>query len=206
MPARVASHCVRAESDVTSRRHLEQAMVERRNGLTYADSGIDIDAGNRLVDLIKPMVRATARPGADPEIGGFGGLFDLKAAGFKDPILVAATDGVGTKVKIAIETGLHGGIGVDLVAMSVNDLVLQGAEPLFFLDYFACGKLDPEATASIVAGIAEGCRESGCALMGGETAEMPGLNKDGDYALAAFGGAAADRGTLLPRADIAAGD
>ena len=133
-------------------------MIDRKNGLTYADSGVDIDAGNRLVDLIKPMVRATARAGADAEIGGFGGLFDLKAAGFKDPILVAATDGVGTKVKIAIETGLHGGIGIDLVAMSVNDLVVQGAEPLFFLDYFACGKLDPEATAAIVAGIAEGCR------------------------------------------------
>ncbi len=163
-------------------------MVERRNGLTYADSGVDIDAGNRLVDLIKPMVRATARAGTEAEIGGFGGLFDLKAAGFKDPVLVAATDGVGTKVKIAIETGLHGGIGIDLVAMSVNDLVVQGAEPLFFLDYFACGKLDPEATAAIVAGIAEGCRESGCALIGGETAEMPGLYKDGDYDLAGLCG------------------
>ena len=119
-------------------------MIDRKNGLTYADSGVDIDAGNRLVDLIKPMVRATARAGADAEIGGFGGLFDLKAAGFKDPVLVAATDGVGTKLKIAIETGLHGGIGIDLVAMSVNDLVVQGAEPLFFLDYFACGKLDPD--------------------------------------------------------------
>ena len=181
-------------------------MIDRKNGLTYADSGVDIDAGNRLVDLIKPMVRATARAGADAEIGGFGGLFDLKAAGFKDPVLVAATDGVGTKVKIAIETGLHGGIGIDLVAMSVNDLVVQGAEPLFFLDYFACGKLDPEAAAAIVAGIAEGCRESGCALIGGETAEMPGLYKDGDYDLAGFAVGAAERGTLLPRADIAAGD
>ena len=174
-------------------------MTDRKNGLTYADSGVDIDAGNRLVDLIKPMVRATARAGADAEIGGFGGLFDLKAAGFKDPVLVAATDGVGTKVKIAIETGLHDGIGIDLVAMSVNDLVVQGAEPLFFLDYFACGKLDPEATAAIVAGIAEGCRESGCALIGGETAEMPGLYKDGDYDLAGFAVGAAERGTLLPR-------
>ncbi len=152
------------------------------------------------------MVRATARAGADAEIGGFGGLFDLKAAGFKDPILVAATDGVGTKVKIAIETGLHGGIGIDLVAMSVNDLVVQGAEPLFFLDYFACGKLDPEATAAIVAGIAEGCRESGCALIGGETAEMPGLYKDGDYDLGGFAVGAAERGTLLPSSDIAVGD
>src|ERR1700681_3796674 len=175
MPARVASHCVRAESDVTSRHHLEQAMIERKNGLTYADSGVDIDAGNRLVDLIKPMVRATARPGAEAEIGGFGGLFDLKAAGFADPILVAATDGVGTKVKIAIETGRHDTIGIDLVAMSVNDLVVQGAEPLFFLDYFACGKLDPKVGAAVVKGIAAACREAGCALIGGETAEMPGL-------------------------------
>src|SRR3954451_13108608 len=181
-------------------------MVDRKNGLTYADSCVDIDAGNRLVDLIKPMVRATARTGADAEIGGFGGLFDLKAAGFNDPVLVAATDGVGTKVKIAIETGMHGGIGIDLVAMSVNDLVVQGAEPLFFLDYFACGKLDPEAAASIVAGIAEGCRESGCALIGGETAEMPGLYQAGDYDLAGFAVGAAERGTLLPRGDIAAGD
>jgi len=181
-------------------------MGERKNGLTYADSGVDIDAGNRLVDLIKPMVRATARAGTSAEIGGFGGLFDLKAAGFKDPVLVAATDGVGTKVKIAIDTALHGGIGIDLVAMSVNDLVVQGAEPLFFLDYFACGKLDPEATAAIVAGIAEGCRESGCALIGGETAEMPGLYKDGDYDLAGFAVGAAERGALLPRPDIRAGD
>lgn len=181
-------------------------MTHPKNGLTYADAGVDIDAGNRLVDMIKPMVRATARAGADAEIGGFGGLFDLKAAGFKDPVLVAATDGVGTKVKIAIETGIHSGIGIDLVAMSVNDLVVQGAEPLFFLDYFACGKLDPEATATIVAGIAEGCRESGCALIGGETAEMPGLYKDGDYDLAGFAVGAAERGTLLPSKDIEVGD
>ena len=181
-------------------------MTDQKKGLTYAGAGVDIDAGNRLVDLIKPMVRATARPGADAEIGGFGGLFDLKAAGFKDPILVAATDGVGTKVKIAIEANVHNGIGIDLVAMSVNDLVVQGAEPLFFLDYFACGKLDPEATASIVAGIAEGCRESGCALIGGETAEMPGLYKDGDYDLGGFAVGAAERGTLLPAKDMAVGD
>lgn len=181
-------------------------MTDKKSGLSYADAGVDIDAGNRLVDMIKPLVRATARAGADAEIGGFGGLFDLKAAGFKDPVLVAATDGVGTKVKIAIDTGLHNGIGIDLVAMSVNDLVVQGAEPLFFLDYIACGKLDPEAAAAIVAGIAEGCRESGCALIGGETAEMPGLYKYGDYDLAGFAVGAAERGTLLPSKDIAAGD
>jgi phosphoribosylformylglycinamidine cyclo-ligase len=181
-------------------------MTDKNNGLTYAGAGVDIDAGNRLVDLIKPMVRATARAGADAEIGGFGGLFDLNAAGFTDPILVAANDGVGTKVKIAIETGMHDTIGIDLVAMSVNDLVVQGAEPLFFLDYFACGKLDPETAAAIVAGIAEGCREAGCALIGGETAEMPGLYKDGDYDLAGFAVGAAERGTLLPGRDITAGD
>ncbi len=181
-------------------------MTDRNNSLTYAGAGVDIDAGNRLVDLIKPMVRATARAGAEAEIGGFGGLFDLKAAGFADPVLVAANDGVGTKVKIAIETGIHDTIGIDLVAMSVNDLVVQGAEPLFFLDYFACSKLDPETAAAIVAGVAEGCREAGCALIGGETAEMPGLYKDGDYDLAGFAVGAAERGSLLPGRDIAAGD
>src|SRR6202521_3475753 len=206
MRAPLASHCASAESDVTSRHHLELGMIDRQNGLTYADSGVDIDAGNRLVDLIKPMVRATARAGTGAEIGGFGGLFDLKAAGFSDPILGAATDGVGNQGKIAGETSRHDTIGIDLVAMSVNDLVVQGAEPLFFLDYFACGKLDPAAAAAIVAGIAEGCRESGCALIGGETAEMPGLYRDGDYDLAGFAVGAAERGTLLPRPDIAAGD
>ncbi|MDP3547961.1 MAG: phosphoribosylformylglycinamidine cyclo-ligase [Phreatobacter sp.] len=176
------------------------------NGLTYSQAGVDIDAGNRMVDMIKPLVRATARPGADAEIGGFGGLFDLKAAGFKDPVLVAANDGVGTKIKIAIETGKHDTIGIDLVAMCVNDLVVQGAEPLFFLDYFATGKLSPEAAAQVVKGIALGCRQAGCALIGGETAEMPGLYADGDYDLAGFSVGAAERGTLLPRQDVKAGD
>jgi phosphoribosylformylglycinamidine cyclo-ligase len=167
---------------------------------------VDIDAGARMVDLIKPLVRATRRRGADAEIGGFGGLFDLKAAGFSDPILVAANDGVGTKVKIAVESGIHGTVGIDLVAMCVNDLVVQGAEPLFFLDYFATGKLDPETGAEIVKGIAAGCLEAGAALIGGETAEMPGVYGGGDYDLAGFAVGAAERGDLLPRNSIAAGD
>ncbi len=181
-------------------------MHDKRNGLTYAHAGVDIDAGNRMVELIKPLVRATARPGADAEIGGFGGLFDLKRAGFRDPVLVAGTDGVGTKVKIAVESGRHDTIGIDLVAMSVNDLVVQGAEPLFFLDYFACGKLDPALGAAVVQGIAEGCRQARCALIGGETAEMPGMYTGEDYDLAGFAVGAAERDALLPRADIAAGD
>jgi phosphoribosylformylglycinamidine cyclo-ligase len=171
----------------------------------YAASGVDIDAGNRLVELIKPLVRRTSRAGTSAEIGGFGGLFDLKAAGYSDPILVAATDGVGTKVKIAIETSRHDTIGFDLVAMSVNDLIVQGAEPLFFLDYFACRKLDPAVGAAVVAGVAAACREVNCALIGGETAEMPSVYHGSDYDLAGFAVGAVERTQVLPR-DVAAGD
>jgi phosphoribosylformylglycinamidine cyclo-ligase len=181
-------------------------MMTKKTSLTYADAGVDIDAGNALVETIKPLVRATRRRGADAEIGGFGGLFDLKAAGFIDPILVAANDGVGTKVRIAIETGVHDTIGVDLVAMCVNDLIVQGAEPLFFLDYYASGKLDGAVAAAVVKGIAAGCVEAGAALIGGETAEMPGLYAGADYDLAGFSVGAVERGALLPKAGIAPGD
>lgn len=183
----------------------EIAMQDKARGLTYSDAGVDIDAGNRLVEMIRPAVRATRRPGADGEIGGFGGVFDLKAAGFTDPVLVAANDGVGTKVKIAIESGMHATIGIDLVAMCVNDLIVQGAEPLFFLDYYATGKLDPTVAASVVKGISDGCVMAGCALLGGETAEMPGLYSRSDYDLAGFAVGAAERKNLLPRA-VEAGD
>src|SRR4051812_36947613 len=177
-----------------------------RTPLTYADSGVSIDAGNALVRAIGPLAKSTARPGADAQLGGFGGIFDLKAAGYEDPLLVAANDGVGTKVKLAIETGRHDGIGIDLVAMCANDLIVQGAEPLFFLDYYATGKLDQAIAAAVVASIADGCRTAGCALIGGETAEMPGMYAEGDYDLAGFCVGAVDRDKVLTGADIRAGD
>ena len=174
-------------------------METNKPPLTYADAGVDIDAGNALVHAIKPLIAATRRPGADGSVGGFGGIFDLAATGYRDPLLVAANDGVGTKLKIAIDTGIHHTIGIDLVAMCVNDLIVQGAEPLFFLDYFATGLLENGIAEQVIAGIADGCQQAGCALIGGETAEMPGMYQAGDYDLAGFCVGAVERDELLPR-------
>jgi len=178
-----------------------------KNGLTYADAGVNIDEGDRLIDRIKPLVKATQRLGADGSIGGFGGAFDLKAAGFKDPVLVSGTDGVGTKLRIAIDTGILNTVGIDLVAMCVNDVLANGAEPLFFLDYFATGHLETDKAVAVVEGIAEGCKQSGAALIGGETAEMPGMYEAGDFDLAGFVVGAVERDEMLPRHnDMEAGD
>lgn len=181
-------------------------MEGKNSPYTYADAGVSIEAGNALVKAIAPLAKATARPGATSELGGFGGFFDPKAAGYKDPLLVAANDGVGTKLKLAIEFDKHDTVGIDLVAMCVNDLIVQGAEPLFFLDYFATGKLENGIAERVVAGIADGCKQAGCALIGGETAEMPGMYADGDYDLAGFCVGAVERGEQLTGDKVAAGD
>jgi phosphoribosylformylglycinamidine cyclo-ligase len=185
---------------------MTQDTLETLGASRYRRAGVDIDAGHELVKAIAPLARSTARPGANAELGGFGGLFDLREAGFEQPLLVAATDGVGTKVQLLAQTGRHGVAGFDVVAMCVNDLLVQGAQPLFLLDYFATSKLEPIAASAVVAGIAEGCREAGCALIGGETAEMPGHYRRGDYDLAGFAVGAVERARLLPRPDIGPGD
>ena len=178
-----------------------------KTSLTYADAGVDIDAGDSLIDMIKPMAKSTRRPGAEAALGGFGGAFDLKAAGYDDPVLISGTDGVGTKLRIAIDSGVLDTVGIDLVAMCVNDVLANGAEPLFFLDYFATGKLDTAKAAQVVSGIAQGCRQAGCALIGGETAEMPGMYEGDDFDLAGFVVGAAERDRMLPLRDsMAAGD
>ena len=174
--------------------------------MTYRSAGVDIDAGNALVHALKPLARSTARRGADADLGGFGGLFDLRASGFKDPILIAATDGVGTKLKLAFATSIHDTIGIDLVAMCVNDLIVQGAEPLFFLDYLATGALQTDVAATVISGIADGCRQAGCALIGGETAEMPGMYGGGEYDLAGFSVGAVERDALIDGQSISDGD
>jgi len=180
---------------------------DTQKGLSYSDAGVNIDEGDRLVDAIKPLAKSTRRPGADAALGGFGGAFDLKAAGFKDPVLISGTDGVGTKLRIAIDTGKLDTVGIDLVAMCVNDVLAQGAEPLFFLDYFATGRLDTSKAKDVVSGIAEGCRQAGAALIGGETAEMPGMYDGDDFDLAGFVVGAVERDSILPRhQDMAAGD
>ncbi|THH18548.1 hypothetical protein EW146_g2450 [Bondarzewia mesenterica] len=188
--------------------HRQITLKTDRNsyGLTYAQAGVSVDAGNSLVEAIKPYVRATRRSGADAEIGGFGGVFDLKATGYKDPVLVSGTDGVGTKLRVAVDADIHDTVGIDLVAMSVNDLIVQGAEPLYFLDYYGCSKLEVPVASQVIKGIAVGCQRAGCALIGGETAEMPGMYQPGDYDLAGFAVGAVERAQILPRPDIAVGD